>query len=185
MQQIGRHGALFSLGMKPFCTLIALWLALSMTAANAANAAQPADLFDFWVGDWNVSWKNADGTASKARNRVAKVLDGLVIEEHFEQEGGDPPPLLRGRSLSVLQVTSGTWKQAWADNQGGFFALTGSVEGDKRIFATEVRTEGDKQRAQRMIFYAIQPDNFSWDWEGTSDGGRSWTLLWRLEYRRR
>ncbi len=152
---------------------------------SAAHPAQPADLFDFWVGDWNVSWKNADGTPGKARNRVVKILGGAVLEETFEQDAADPPPLLLGRSLSVLHKASGTWKQAWADNQGGFFAFTASVEGDKRIFATDVRTDGDKQRAQRMVFYAIQPNSFTWDWEGTSDGGRSWALLWRLEYRRR
>jgi hypothetical protein len=35
-----------------------------------------------------------------------------------------------------------------------------------------------------MVFYAIERNSFSWDWEGSSDGGRSWALLWRLEYRR-
>lgn len=168
--------------MKPLPTLLALWLALSIAATHAA---QSADLFDFWVGDWNVSWKNADGTSGKARNRVVKILGGTVLEENFEQDAAEPPPLLHGRSLSVLHKASGTWKQAWADNQGGFFAFSASVEGDKRIFATDFRTDGDKQRAQRMVFYAIQQDSFTWDWEGTSDGGRSWALLWRLDYRRR
>ena len=151
---------------------------------GTAQAAQPEDLFDFWVGDWNVTWTNGDGTRGKARNRIVKSTDGRLIEEHFEQDPGDPPPLLRGRSISVLHQGSGLWKQAWADNQGGFFALTASVEGGKRVFATELRADGDKLRGQRMVFYAIRPESFSWDWEGTSDGGRSWTLLWRLEYRR-
>ncbi len=108
-----------------------------------------------------------------------------MIEENFEQDAAEAPPLLRGRSLSVLHKASGTWKQAWADNQGGFFTFTGVAEGEKRIFASDFRTDGDKQRAQRMVFYAIQRDSFTWDWEGTSDGGRSWSLLWRIEYRRR
>ncbi len=168
--------------MKPFATAIALCMALSMSAARAAQAA---DLFDFWVGDWSVSWTNADGTRGKARNRVAKILDGTVLEERFDEDASDPPPLLLGRSLSVLHKASGTWKQSWADNQGGFFAFTASVEGDKRIFATDLRTEGDTQRAQRMVFHGIRQDSFTWDWEGTSDGGLSWALLWRLEYRRR
>jgi hypothetical protein len=159
--------------------------ALAVTLTNLAMAAQPADLFDFWLGDWDVSWKNADGSAGKARNRVARVLDGTVIEEVFDEDPQGAPPLLRGRSLSVLHKASGTWKQAWADNQGGFFALTGSADGARRIFATDLRTEGDQTRGQRMVFHAIEPDRFTWDWEGTTDGGRSWTLLWRLEYRRR
>ena len=73
-----------------------------------------------WLGDWRVSWQHADGTTAKARNRISKTLDGKVIEENFEQDPADPPPLLRGRSISVLQQNSGIWQQAWADNQGGY-----------------------------------------------------------------
>ena len=32
------------------------------------------------IGDWQVAWKNADGTAGKARNHVGRILDGMVIE---------------------------------------------------------------------------------------------------------
>ena len=152
---------------------------------TASNAAQPANLIDFWVGDWSVRWTNADDTPGKARNRVVKILDGAVLEESFEEDAADPPPLLHGRSLSVLHKASGTWRQAWVDNQGGFFAFTASVEGDKRVFATDVRADGDTQRAQRMVFHAIQQNSFTWAWEGNRDGGRGWALLWRLEYRRR
>ena len=156
-----------------------------VTAASPAQAAQPADLFDFWLGDWRVSWHNADGTAGSARNRISKTLDGKVIEENFEQDASDPPPILRGRSISVLQQSTGIWQQAWADNQGGYFAFSASVEGDKRIFATALLPGADNiVRGQRMVFYNIQANSFAWDWEGTRDGGKSWALLWRLAYSR-
>lgn len=148
-----------------------------------AQAAQRADLFDFWLGDWQVSWTNADGSTGKARNRVSKVLDG-VIEEQFEQDPAEPAPLLRGRSLSVLDKRSGLWRQAWADNQGGFFVFTAQLDGEKRIFATELRADGDKLLGQRMVFHTIQADSLVWDWEGTRDGGKTWQLLWQLRYRR-
>ena len=139
-----------------------------------------------WLGDWRVSWQNADGTTAKARNRISKTLDGKVIEENFEQDPADPPPLLRGRSISVLQQNSGIWQQAWADNQGGYFSFSASVDGDKRIFATAMQPGPDNSlRGQRMVFYDIRPDRFSWDGEGTRDGGKRWTLLWRLSYLRR
>ena len=165
------------------------WLAallLSMAAmALTAHAAQPADLFDFWLGDWRVSWHNADGTAGSARNRISKTLDGKVIEENFEQDASDPPPILRGRSISVLQQSTGIWQQAWADNHSGYFAFSASVEGDKRIFATALLPGADNiVRGQRMVFYNIQANSFAWDWEGTRDGGKSWALLWRLAYSR-
>jgi hypothetical protein len=147
-----------------------------------AHAVAPAELFDFWVGDWVLTWKNANGSTGQARNRVGKILDGKVIEENFEGDASAPPRLL-GRSLSVLD-SSGHWRQAWADNQGGFFALTGGSDGETRFFATDFKPVGDQLKGQRMRFYDIHPDSFDWDWEGSSDGGKTWTLIWRLHYQR-
>ena len=165
--------------------VFSLLLAAAMQSSSAAPAPtpQPADLFDFWIGDWQVAWKNADGTAGKARNHVARILDGMVIEEQFEQDAGDPAPLLKGRSLSVRDAT-GQWHQAWADNQGGFFALVGSADGDRRLFSTSLTPVGDELKGQRMVFHHIAKDGFTWDWEGTTDGGKTWKLLWQLDYRR-
>ncbi|MEP7102255.1 MAG: hypothetical protein ABI781_17230, partial [Burkholderiales bacterium] len=62
----------------------------ALVAAQAASApapaivAQPADLFDFWLGDWQLSWLNADGSKGTGRNRITKILDGAVIQEDFE-----------------------------------------------------------------------------------------------------
>jgi hypothetical protein len=162
-----------------------LLLALTMqtTSAAAAPASQPADMFDFWLGNWQVSWKNADGSDGKGTNHIARILDGRVIEERFEEDAADPAPQLKGQSLSVRDP-AGLWHQAWADNQGGFFALTASADGDKRLFSTALTTVGDEIRGRRMVFHDITPDAFTWDWEGTTDGGKTWKRLWRLDYRR-
>lgn len=169
------------------CALACGVPALAQTAAPSAAAsapAQPADLFDFWVGDWTLSWKNADGTIGKGRNRITKILDGAVIEENFEAEpASNPPPLLKGRSLSVRQ--NGVWRQAWADNQGGFFALRGQADGDRRIFITDPVRRGDKTVVQRMVFHTIKAGSLVWDWESSSDGGASWQRQWRIDYVRR
>ena len=160
-----------------------LLLACTMQSVPAAPVAQAADLFDFWLGDWNVTWRNADGTSGRARNHVSRILDGHVIEERFEEDAADPAPLLKGRSLSVRDP-AGLWHQAWADNQGGFFALTGSADGDKRLFSTALAVVGGEVTGKRMVFHHITADAFTWDWEGTADGGKTWKLLWRLDYRR-
>ena len=161
-----------------------LVLVLAMPPGDAAAAsAQRADLFDFWLGDWSVSWRNADGSVGKAHNHVARILDGQVIEERFDEDAADPAPLLRGHSMSVLEKSTGIWRQAWADNQHGFFALTASVDGDRRIFATDFSIVGAQVKGQRMVFHDIRPDAFTWDWESTADGGKTWTLQWQLDYR--
>jgi len=28
--------------------------------------------FDFWIGSWNVSWKNADGTTTTGTNIISR-----------------------------------------------------------------------------------------------------------------
>ena len=171
--------------MRSFILIPFLLLALTMQTTFAASAPtpQPADMFDFWVGEWQVSWKNSDGSVGRARNHVGRILDGAVIEERFEQDPADPPPLLSGRSLSVRDK-AGLWHQAWADNQGGFFALTASADGDRRLFSTALVPAGDQVKGQRMVFHHITRDAFTWDWEGTTDGGRTWKLLWQLDYKR-
>ena len=159
-----------------------LLLACAMQSSHAAPAPQPADLFDFWLGDWNVTWTKPDGSLGKAHNHVARILDGNVIEEQFQMDAAEAQPL-KGRSLSVRDP-AGLWHQAWADNQGGFFALTGSADGDKRLFSTALVPAGAEVKGQRMVFHDIGKDAFTWDWEGTTDGGKTWKLLWRLDYKR-
>jgi len=154
-------------------------------ATPAAPSAQAADLFDFWVGDWDLHWTNADGSSGRGRNRIDKILDGAVIEERFAEVGDVDGAVLKGRSLTVFNKATGTWRQAWADNQGGFFALTGQVEGDRRILMTDVVRSADKASAQRMVFHTISANALTWDWEGSVDGGSTWKRLWRIEYRRR
>ena len=153
--------------------------------AVGADKEQPADLFDFWVGDWTAVWKNANGTDGRGRNVVTKILDGKVVEEQFEAEGTPQAPGLKGRSLSVLHKGSGAWKQSWADNQGGFYTLTARVDGEKKMFVTDPVTRNGQEVVQRMVFSDIKKDSFTWEWESTTDGGKTWKPLWRIEYTRR
>lgn len=165
-----------------------VWLAPLARAqpapAPAQAAAQPADLFDFWLGDWSLSWRNADGSVGRGRNRITKILDGNVIEENFESDpASNPPPLLAGRSLSVRQ--NGVWRQAWADNQGGFFALRAQIDGDRRIFATDPVQRAGQTVVLRMVFHSIRADSLVWEWQSSSDGGATWQTQWRIDYVRR
>ena len=171
--------ALLALGLAP--TPFAA--AQPASAPAPAVAVQPADLFDFWLGDWQVGWVNADGSKGMGRNRVTKILDGAVIQEDFEALAGLPPPLLKGRSLSVL--AGGVWRQSWVDNQGGYYSFTAQVEGDKRIFITAPRPlKNGATLLQRMVFADITPTSLTWDWQSSTDGGKTWLLQWRIQYSR-
>ena len=136
-------------------------------------------LFDFWVGKWELTWDNADGTKGRGSNRIEKTLDGKVIQENFQDTNG-----FKGTSISVYNTKNNTWHQAWADNQGGYFDLLGYVQGEKRMFQTSAKESGGKKIIQRMVFYDIKADSLKWDWEMSTDNGQTWTLQWRIFYSR-
>ena len=117
------------------------------------------------------------------KNHIFRVLDGKVLEENFAITAGKQAGF-KGKSLSVYNPTTKVWRQAWTDNQGGYFDFYGSIDGEKKMFATQPREKDGKIIQQRMVFYNINLDKFTWDWEGTTDGGKTWNLLWRINYTR-
>ena len=151
---------------------------LLMAQSNPLDSAT----YDFWVGKWHAQWQNANGSAGSGTNHVFKVLDGTVLEENFAITGGAQAGFL-GKSISVMDANN-QWHQAWADNQGGYYDFIGEVIGEKKIFKTKLVEKDGKKIIQRMVFYDIKYDSFTWDWEGTQDGGETWNLLWRINYTR-
>lgn len=142
-----------------------------------------AEYFDFWVGEWTASWDEGNGVEQFGTNTIEKQLDGKVLVENFRITSGKNAGF-KGTSISVFQPRANQWKQAWADNQGGYFNFSGAFEADRRIFQTEVFDRNGQKVQQRMIFYNIEEDSMTWDWEMSQDGGESWNLVWRIFYER-
>lgn len=144
---------------------------------------EPESYYDFWLGGWEVTWQEAGGGTGRGTNFIEKTLDGKVIQENFRVNEGQMSGF-KGTSISVFNPTNQVWKQAWADNQGGYFDFTGKIDGTNRIFQTEPREIGkDTLLTQRMVFYDITEDSLKWDWESSTDGGKTWDLNWRITYR--
>ncbi len=38
---------------------------------------------------------------------------------------------------------------------------------------------------QRMIWYNISKDAFDWNWEASTDGGKTWKVNWQIHYTRK
>ncbi|MBS3738319.1 DUF1579 family protein [Mesohalobacter halotolerans] len=136
-------------------SIIFLFSFLYSSSLIYGQELKPDHYFDFWVGKWNVSWKEPDGNVGKGTNIVLKTLDDQVIEENFKitsvnQKG------FKGKSLSVYQPQSDVWRQTWIDNQGDYYNFTGKIDGDKRIFETQTpkRKDGTMFK-QRMVFHHI------------------------------
>lgn len=163
--------------------LILQVILIVMVSQNIAAQSDVNKWFDFWVGRWDASWDEGEGKLGKGTNTITKVLDGTVVQEDFVITDGLQKGF-KGMSLSVLGANSKQWHQAWADNQGGFYNLIGERNADVRVFKTPPRTVGGKEIVQRMVFKDVKTDSFTWDWEKSEDGGKTWKLEWRIDYKR-
>jgi hypothetical protein len=163
------------------------------SAAPATSAACEAPEFrqlDFWLGDWDVvvharkspgvdEWADARGT-----QHVEKLLGGCAVAETFSAEG--PGPAWAGRSYSVWQPQLGKWRQTWVDDQGSYLAFVGGVEDGVMALYGESRTLPDGTAVQmRMTWLDVRPESLRWEWQRSTDGGKSWLAMMVIRYTRR
>ena len=149
---------------------------------GAGNCDTPAHAgMDFWIGQWDVAWTDADGNPAHGTNRVDRdAYGGCVVTERFDGRPGLP---LQGMSVSVYDTAARTWRQTWVDNQGGYIALTGGPTRDGGfMLSTAVRPD---QPRFRMTWSDISQTGFTWRWQRQQPGQNAWEDRWVLEYTRR
>lgn len=145
----------------------------------------PETQLDFWVGEWECTGRSRttpgkdEWTDTKATNSIKKILGGKVVEENFLMDG------FEGKSVSAYDARNRMWRQTWVDNSGGYIALTGSFADGKMTLSQVMGPSAPAGLQMRMVFSSITKDAFTWDWERTTDGGKSWELQWRLNYKRK
>ena len=156
------------------------------TAAPQAAQNPCADAshheFDFWLGQWKAAWPAGQGSpAGTGTNHITSAFDGCVVQEQFNGAPGMP---LRGGSYSVYVPQAKAWKQTWVDNQGGYLDFSGGMESGSMILSRDGLTPQGQQVKQRMVWKNITHDAFDWSWERSTDGGKSWTVVWPIHYTR-
>jgi hypothetical protein len=113
-------------------------------------------------------------------------MGGCTLQENFT----DPNIKYLGKSWTVYNANYKMWQQTWVDNQGGYIALTGGKVGDSMVLTTAERTvpasvSATGKLTSRMVFFNIKKDSFDWNWEASTDGGKTWKLNWYIQYRRK
>ena len=171
--------------MNRLLILTALIITSFMAHSQELNLSKldSSNYFDFWEGKWSGTWDEPNGKKGKAINNISWITGGKVLQENFEVLEGRSKGFI-GTSISVFQPRLNRWKQAWADNQGSYFDFVGDFDGNKRIFKTQPVERNGQQFVQRMVFYNLKEDSFTWDWESSQDGGENWILNWRISYER-
>ena len=135
---------------------------------------QPENQFDFWLGDWEVTW----GEDGQGTNRIERILDGKIIQENFTA------PDFTGISVSSYDPERQLWCQTWVDSNGLYLDFTGGFQDGKMILARDAILRGEACK-QRMVWYDIQADQFNWNWERSDNGGQTWRVLWQIRYTRK
>lgn len=156
-----------------------------VTTPTAPAIPSGASQFDFWLGDWDVSW----GDGLSGTNHVRKVLGDRVVQEDFD---GERDAQLHGLSVSVCG-NDGRWRQTWVDDNGTYLHFVGGWEGEStdpaepgpRMVLVHSREIEGKPVQLRMVWSDIEPDSLTWRWQRSDDGGATWTTNWELAYWRR
>jgi hypothetical protein len=139
--------------------------------------------FDFWVGEWDVTFPgSAAGATGHGTNNITRVLDNCVVQESFYSADAQN---LRGISVSLFDAGAGKWKQTWVDNQGGYLDFVGEFKDGQMILAREFTNPAGQKIMQRMVWKNITPREFDWSWERSGDGGKNWTVVWPIHYKRK
>jgi hypothetical protein len=171
--------------MKPISKIFLILLITlsfnSFTNAQTNNSpcsSPEAAQFDFWLGSWNLEWKNEKGETEKGTNTITKTLGGCVIEENFSNAGN----LFSGKSVSVYNTNKKLWQQTWVDNSGGYLDFTGGLDDGKMILSRRGVNRLGKEVMQRMVWYDVSENELYWNWESSSDNGQTWKTLWKIHY---
>lgn len=135
--------------------------------------------FDFWIGEWEAYGPKGKGGDSK----ISLVLDSCVILEEWTstQQG------YAGKSFNTYNTATKMWQQTWVDNRGGLTEYNNSRWNKD----TMIVTTGNEKQAngswliQRMTFTKLDNDKVRQHGENSTDGGKTWTTSFDLEYRRK
>ena len=160
-----------------------LLLSCYTTQAQQPEEKEPEKLFDFWIGEWDLTWKDPDGSIGKGKNTITRTMKDYVIRENFGGLTGVNTGFI-GMSVSVYNPVQKKWYQTWVDNQGAYLDFWGEFDGNKRMFVRKYTGPRGQEIMQRMVFYDIAKNAFTWDWENSVDGGKTWNLSWQIEYNR-
>jgi Protein of unknown function (DUF1579) len=143
---------------------------------------------DFWLGDWDALVRSPKAPGSeewleaRGSNHITRGDNGCSVVEDFHAAGPSQP--WTGRSVSQFSPRQGKWRQTWVDESNAYLAFTGGPEGKDFALYGEAFAQKGVERQMRMVFSNIRADAFSWRWEATTDGGKTWSPQILIEYTR-
>jgi hypothetical protein len=157
-----------------------LWLSAPFALgadSPACSANEKSRQFDFWVGDWAITYPGAPGGSVST---VFLMLDQCMLVESWDGGRGHS-----GKNFFAYSVDDQTWHGMFADNKGRVHVFEGTVEPGAAEFHGPSRSADGTAALNRIRVVRINADQVEQSWEKSTDNGRTWKTEFRGEYRRK
>jgi hypothetical protein len=174
----------------PSClfTLVLGALGLPSVADGQAHQACPSAALAHLAitrGSWHVRWLDriAPGryATTEARSTIEAVSGGCGLLERFAGMRGGR----RFEALTLIAPADGdSLQRVWQDSEHGAILLFAAAARADPLRFDWSRKLGDRVLRLRTTYLALTSAGFTMDTELSPDGGRTWQLVTRHEYRR-
>ena len=135
--------------------------------------------FDFWVGEWNVV--TTQGGMPAGTSKIERILNDCVILENWASLNNP----YQGKSYNTYNTSLKRWEQFWVDNSQGMIHFYGELKDGIMDYWTEEIPQGDGQKLKRHLQFIPQgPDRVRQFSQGSTDGGKTWTVEYDFTYNR-
>ena len=136
--------------------------------------------FDFWLGEWNV--ETTQGGVPSGQSKIELILADCVVLENW-QSNGNP---YSGKSYNIYNAALKRWEQFWVDNAGGNIFFYGGLKDGVMDYYTDELPQPDGTKLKRHLqFFPLGPDKVRQFSQGSTDGGKTWTVEYDFTYIRK
>lgn len=157
--------------------LMILGLAAAAWAQNSPCDGEHKGQFDFWVGEWNVF----DPSGTKVgENSIQPLFGGCVLQENWVGSDGS-----KGSSFNFYNPQTKMWEQFWVWQAGNTLHLRGGLIEGSMVLRGETKTQNGKTVNNRITWSANPDGSVRQHWEGSRDGGKTYSTLFDGIYKKK
>ena len=150
----------------------------AFAAAPAGCASPESRQFDFWVGKWDVHPK-ASPEKKVAVSLIEKLYHGCAIRENWM-----PFSDHKGGSINAWSPERKTWRQFWADSDGGSALFEGGWNGKAMVLTGVWPQPGQPTQITRMTYTPLADGSVEQLGVTSDDSGKSWQPSFDFIYKR-
>ncbi|MBI3406478.1 MAG: hypothetical protein HY046_13580 [Acidobacteria bacterium] len=134
-------------------------------------------VFDFWIGEWNVTNSGSPHGPGDATNEIHPILDHCALLENWAPPGGGD-----GKGVHTYNAAAKQWEQFWVTSTGSVVKFTGEFKDGEMQYFNETTLPSGQVAKRRTRIYPLGPGHVRQFGEQTTDSGKTWTVLYDLDY---